>query len=233
MSQTHALYRLQRLDLEIDGRRKRAHEIIDLLDQDSELREAQKAVTTLQTQLQPKETRVTDLNLELQTVADNVKQLSARLYDRSVSNPKELEDIKNKIDERQRRREKLEHDLLETMLEIDDLKSTLMDATAHLNIIKTERASDHDALKAEFKHLKDELETLKSERTTAAQAVTKQNRVLYKELRAKRQGQAVAPMKGDSCTVCGVSQTTTLAQQVRQDQNIVFCSSCGRILVAL
>lgn len=233
MSQPHALYRLQRLDLAIDARRKRAHEIIALLDQDSELRDAQNAVADLQSQLHPKETQVTDLNLEIQTVADNVKQLSTRLYDRSMSNPKELEDIKNKLEERQRRHEKLEHDLLETMFETDELKSALADATTRLNSVKAERASDHDALKAEFKRLKNDLETLKEERTAAAQAVTKQYRALYKELRAKKQGQAVAVMKGDSCTVCGVSQTTTLAQKVRQDQDIVFCSSCGRILVAL
>lgn len=232
MSQTQALYRLQKLDLENDSKRKRAHEIIAILDQDSVLRKAKDAVDAVNSQLHPKESRAKDLNLEIQTVTDQSKQLSQRLYGNTVSNPKELEDIQNKIAERKRRREQLENDLLEVMIEVEDLQSQLAEATEQYQAVKAERASEHAQLKAELKTLKADIVELKTARKTAASDISKQNRVLYKELRTRKQGQPVAKLMGDSCAVCGVRQTTTLAQQVRQDQEIIFCSSCGRILVA-
>lgn len=232
MSQTQALYRLQKLDTQIDTRRKRAREILAILDQDTALREARAAVEALQERLAPLETRVSDLNLNIQTVSEQSQQLSTQLYDGSVSNPKELEDIQKKIAERKRRHEHLENQLLETMLEVDDVQSALADATAHLDSVKADRASEYDTLNAELQQLKVALAQLKADRKAVASEISRANRALYKDIRAKRQGLAVVSMKGDSCSACGVRQTTTLAQEVRQGDKIVQCVSCGRILVA-
>ena len=233
MSQTKAIYRLQQLDLAVQAQRARAHEIKDLIEQDSILRQAQASVDELESALRPKETQVKDLQLEMSSVSQQSKQLGDRLYGGSVANPKELEDIQQKIAERKRRHEQLENTMLELMLEVEQLQSTLDEATDQLEQVKAERASEHKALRAEFKTVKAELTTLKEQRKSAARDVSKDNFAFYKELRDRKQGHAVAELQGDSCAICGVRQTTTDAERVRQNEDIVLCTSCGRILVAV
>ncbi len=233
MSQTIALYRLQKKDLELDACRQRVREITETLEQDRILREAQAVVDALQADLRPQEAQHTDLNLKIQTVDAQTEQFSDRLYSGTVSNPKELEDIQNKIAERKRRREQLENELLETMIVVEDLQEQLQTATDHLAQVKAERAEQHQALTQELRRLKVESTQLKIERKKALREVAPENRDMYKALRTQKRGQAVATISGDSCSVCGVQQTTTIAQQVRQGQAVIMCASCGRILVTI
>lgn len=233
MSQNKILYRLQKLDLDIDVSTRRVREITAALEQDSALRQAQAAVTSLQEALRPQEARAADLNLELQTVADQTAQLTARLYGGQVTNPKELEDIQNKIAERKRRHASLENELLETMISIETLQASLAEASSHLREVEATSAAEHQALTEELQRLKQRLKTLKPERQQVARQVNPETLKLYDTLRASKQGRAVAVLNDDSCSVCRVGQTTAIVQQVRQGQELILCSSCGRILVAL
>lgn len=233
MSQAFALYRLQKVDSEIDMRRQRAAAIAKQLEQDSALREAIAAVETIEAELRPRQARAAELNLELQTVTTQAAQLSDQLYGGSVTNPKELADIQGKIAERNRRHAHLENLLLEVMIEQEDLQAALATATARLEQVRQEHASAHGSLTDELARIEAELMQLKEDRKAAAREITPENRELYKRLRALHQGQAVALLQDDICSGCGVSQTTTIVQRVRQGQELVRCGSCGRLLVAL
>jgi predicted nucleic acid-binding Zn-ribbon protein len=233
MSQPLALHRLQTLDLDIERHRTRIRDIATQLEQDAELRSAKAAVEAIQTALRPQETRINDLNLEIQTVSRQTKEFSDRLYGGSVSNPKELEDIQNKIAERKRRRTTLEDDLLETMIAVEELQEQLAGAEAHHSSVESAWTTEHAALSDESKQLKRELKALKAERADAESAVNAANLDLYQALRAEKRGQAVAVLQGEACSVCRVGQTSNIVQQIRQGDDIVRCSSCGRILVAV
>ncbi len=231
MSQSKTLYRLQQLDLELDACRSRIREITAVLEQDNELRKAQQAVNAIQDKLRPAEIHTTDLNLELQTVSTQSADLSKRLYSGKVSNPKELEDIQSKIAERKRRHAHLENELLETMITVEELQESLAKAQEQLSQVETERAALHKTLTGEMRQLKQKLKPLKAERQTTAGQITPENMELYETLRAKKQRIAVAALNGDMCSVCRVGQTSNIVQQVRQDQSLITCTSCGRILV--
>jgi predicted nucleic acid-binding Zn-ribbon protein len=233
MSQSRTLHRLQKLDLDIDAGVRRVHELTAALEQDRVLRQVQAEVTALQESLRPQQTRAADLNLELQAVADQTIQLSSRLYGGQVSNPKELEDIQNKIAERKRRHASVEDELLATMISIEELQASLAEASHHLHEVQAARAAERQKLTEELQHSKQELKTLKNERQDVTQQVDPETLKLYETLRGGKQGRAVAVLEGDSCSICRVGQTTNIVQQVRQDQDLILCSSCGRILVAL
>ncbi len=233
MSQAQALYRLQKLDLDLDSRRARAHEIMAALDQDGALRQARAAVRALEDKLTPQETHLTDLNLEIKSVVEQTQQLNQRLYGGAVTNPKELQDIEEKIAERERRREVLEDQVLETMLTLDELRAVLGTASDQLREVNASHTAGHEALSQELAQIKREIKQLKAARATLAPEINPDNLALYQELRTKKAGHAVAMLMNGSCSVCGVSQTTTLTQRARQDLGMVFCASCGRILVMM
>jgi predicted nucleic acid-binding Zn-ribbon protein len=217
MSQTRALYRLQKLDLELESRRARAREVTAALEDDGV----------------PQETRAADLSLEIKTVAEQTKQLNARLYGGTVNNPKELEDLQHKIAERQRRHAALEDALLETMIAVEELQEALSAARAHLQEVEQGWAATQAALKTELDRLKNEIRHLKADRQQLEQTISAEYLALYQNLRARKNGYAVAALEGDSCSICGVGQTTATVQQVRQGLELITCESCGRILIAL
>jgi predicted nucleic acid-binding Zn-ribbon protein len=233
MSQSRMLYQLQRTDLDIEARMRRVREIKALLQDDEALQRVHARVDGIQAELRPQETRVTDLTLELETVDSQAKQLSQRLYGGGVSNFKELEDIQDKIAERKRRHATLEDRMLETMIAVEELQASLAEANEELGRVEAEWASQTQALGEEHQRLRAEIKTLKAEREALAAQISAGNLDMYQQMRATKQGRAVASLKGDLCSGCGVGQTSNIVQAARQDQEIVLCASCGRILVAL
>lgn len=233
MSQTQALYRLQTIDLELEAQRKRLRAIKNQLSDDATLREAQASVETFQASLHPEEAQVKNLNLEIQTVNTQSKQFSDRLYSGAVTNPKELQDIQEKIAALKRRHADLENKLLEKMIVVEDLQTSLATAEEQLSAIEQQRAEEHGALRTEGREVQTAIKALKTDRENALQHVTPDTLALYDEMFSKKQGRVVSPLDGDACSICGVGQTTTLAQRVRQGQELIICSNCGRILIAL
>lgn len=231
MNQTRALYQLQQIDLQLDKRRRRLRDVTAALEQDTVLRQAQADVAAVQAALRPQETGVTNLNLEIQTVASQSTELTNRLYGGKVHNPKELQDLEDKIAELKRRRGSLEDALLETMIKIEELQGSLAAAQERLGQIENERSTELTSLTQEQKNLKRDIKALKIEREAAVQNVTADNLELYDTLRSTKQGQAVSTLDGEMCSYCRVGQTTTLVQRVRQGNELVLCYSCGRILV--
>jgi len=233
MSQAKVLYRLQKIDLAIETRRNRLREITTALEQDELLRKARAESTGLQAALRPQEAHAADLNLELQSITEQSRQLSDRLYSGKVGNPKELQDIEGKIAELKRRHADRENELLDTMLSVEDLQSSLVAATQRLNEAESNWTAQQKNLLDEQHRLKVEIKGLKTEREEAVKVIPEDLLTMYQTLRATKQGHAVALLNGEMCSYCRVSQTTTMVQKILRDQELLTCSSCGRILVAL
>lgn len=233
MSQLKMLFRLQKLDLEIETRRSRLREITAALQEDTRLRQVRAKVSAIQDQLRSQETNLTDLTLELQTVDTQTQDFSQRLYSGAVSNPKELEELQKKIAERKRRHITLENDLLETMIAVEDLQATLTEVSASLNQAEAEWKAGTQSLSDEQTRLKTEYKNLKAERDSVVSGIQPDHLELYQKLRAQKQGRAVAVLEGEMCSACRVGQTMNIVQKIRQGDEIVLCASCSRILIAL
>ena len=233
MSQTRVMYRLQKIDLELDAQRRRMREINAALEQDGGLGQARAEVATLQDALHKQETRSTDLNLEIKAITDQAAQLNDRLYGGRVNNPKELQDIEGKVAELKRRRATLENALLESMIKIEELQAALAEAADRLAQVESQRAAEEESLAEEKNRLKRSIKKLKVDRETVVRDLSDANLQIYETLRASKHGHAVAVLEGESCTSCGVRATANVVQQVRQDNELVYCTSCGRILIAL
>ena len=233
MSQTRALYRLQKLDLDLESRRSRVREVTAALEDDRALQTAQAEVAALEGQLRPQEARAADLTLEIKSVVEQTQQLNDRLYSGAVNNPKELEDIQHKIAERERRHAALEDSLLETMIASEELQVALDAAQERLRQAKAARVLVQETLGAELQQLKSEIKRLKADRERVASEISPEFIEVYQTLRPRKGGHAIALLEGECCSVCGVGQTTDTVQQVRQNLELITCESCGRILVAL
>jgi uncharacterized protein len=197
------------------------------------LTQAKAEVESINATLRSQETRATDLNLELKSVVTQTTELDARLYGGKVGNPKELRDIEHKIDELKRHQADLENTLLETMISIEELQASQQMAETHLGEVETEQAGRKENLTGEQIRLKHEIRALKTDREAILPQIGETTVALYQTLRATKQGHAVVLLKGETCSYCRVDQTSNVVQQVRQGKELVYCLSCGRILVAI
>lgn len=233
MNQAQALYHVQRIDLTLGKRRARLEEIERLLGTDKRVATAERALQKTEAALVPWRTRAQDLELEIKTLTTKTADVEQRLYGGTVTNPKELADMQAEVASLKRRRAKLEDDLLEAMIATEDGQESRAAAAQQLTEARTAWEADQGDLVGEREELRQAVTDLTRERATALAAVSEENQRLYAEMRKAKRGHVVAELIDNSCAVCGVAQTSTTAQQIRQGQDLVPCGNCGRILVQL
>lgn len=230
MNQAQALYHLQSFDHRISQIRTRLAAIDQLLGENTRVLAAEQTATSAEEAISPWRTRIKDLELEISSIVAKVNAVEQRLYGGKVSNPKELKDMQDEIDSLKRRRVKLEDDLLEAMISVESGQSSLVDARAELETVRAEWGADQSNLGAERAELQADLEALRAERGHLTAEIEPENLELYKRLFRSKNGQPVTRLLDTNCGACGVSQTTSAVQHIRQARELVFCSNCGRIL---
>jgi uncharacterized protein len=233
MSQSQLLYKLQEIDLNILQRQKRLNDIIRMMNEQDTVKQAQLAVETATQAVRPHETKAKDLDLQLQSVRSKRVGTEQRLYSGAVKNPKELNDMQNELDSLDRRIKTLDSDLLEALLYLDDAQDTLKQAKTSLDAITQEWEHNNQALLQEKQILEKEVAVYKTQREEALKPITPASLQTYTTLRPQKANQPIALLKGSTCGVCGIEQTSTLVQAASKGDALVSCQSCRRILVVL
>jgi len=224
------LYRLQQLDSERDAKHRRLEEIATVLKDDKALREARKRVEKAEQRARKWQTRQRDLELEIESLSEKMSRSEKRLYGGKVQNPKELADLQAEISSLKRRRQKMEDTLLEAMINREEAEDALTTARSHLRDVEARRAAEHEDLTAERRALRERLETLEQKRRQTASRIDPGRLSTYERIRELKGGQAVALIKGDGCSACGVAVAPSMVWRLREGE-LIQCDTCRRILV--
>ena len=226
------LYHLQALDSERDAKERRLAEVEAALGESEALTQARQASEDVQARVQKKGVHQRDLELEIQGVADKTKGSEQRLYSGTVKNPKELSDLQSEIESLRRRRQKLEDDLLEVMIERESLEEALEQAQAHLAQAQDEWSTQQADLLAEREELQARMAAIEEERAGVLPAIDAVDLATYQNLRRRKGGLAVAEVSGGVCGGCGVQISSSLEWELREG-GPVQCGNCERIVVQL
>ena len=234
MNHLQALYRLQTIETALDDAKERLAEIEIALMSDERLNAAQANLEGVQADQTKAEATVNDLSLELESLDQKRAEAETLLYSGQITNPREVDDKKQEVESLGRRREVLDEDLTSARNQLSGLGEALTEAQSQLADTQTlvaeaneELVTEQDTLRKQMaewlRKRKDLLKRIKAADTTYYK--------MYKHVKAKKGGVAVARLEGDMCSVCHSQQTITVEQQVRQANDLVNCSNCGRILV--
>jgi predicted nucleic acid-binding Zn-ribbon protein len=230
MARGEDLYHLQQLDSEWDARQRRLADIEAGLKDDRELRDARQALETAEKRAQKWYVKQRDLELEIQSLSDKMSRSEKRLYGGKVKNPKELADLQAEIASLKRRRQKLEDILLEAMIEREQAEETRDEADATLDKAASLWSTRQADLTAEREELGQRLEKIQQERETVMPRIEAAVLATYESLREQKGGQAVALVRDDTCTGCGVAISPSAEWRLRQGE-MCHCDTCRRILV--
>ena len=230
MSESLNLFRLQKLDTEIDQTKARLNKIERALSDDRRLTSAKKKYE--KAQQVTKDVRINLRQIEDKVEAQRIKRKTtqASLFSGKIKNPKELQDLQMESEALQRYILQLEDEQLETMIAFESAEENLTAAEQNLKQINGLIIEENAALVGEKTKLKEDLSKLLRERDAVIQAIPHKNQALYNLLRERNRGVAVTNVSDGDCSICGQAITPGDLQAIRGSNTLVFCPSCGRIL---
>jgi len=222
------LYQLQEVDLEIESKERTLSQIA------SQLGESQ-AVVRVQNQLQLEQQRLEELRhkqhsveWEIDDLVTKVAAAEETLFSGRIKNPKELTNLQHEVEALKAKRDQLEEKALEIMDQVEQSETSVAKINNQLETLKAEWQRQQQQLSDEMERLKAILSDLRQKWQLLSEEIEPQAIGFYQELR-KEKGTAVARVEQGICRGCRISLPTTDLQRVRGD-NLVQCSSCGRIL---
>ena len=231
MPKIETLLELQDTDSAVDRLTKRLTEIKAGLHETDQLSAARQAVHRAAQLVAVRRTARQDLDLADATVDDKIQRAEKRLYSGLVKNPKELLDLQNDISSLNRQKAKLDEQLFNAMLQLEEAETAAQQHTADL--AQTEAAWQHSQadLIAEQAQLEANLSGRRRDQAAARAQLPAVDLALYDQLRRRKAGVAVVELKGQLCGGCGVRVTASVTQQVGQGDQYGRCGNCERILV--
>ena len=231
MPKTETLLELQDTDSVIDRVTKRLTEITAGLHETAQLRAARQAVYRAAQLVAVRRTARQDLDLADATVDDKIQLAEKRLYSGLVKNPKELLDLQNDISSLNRQKAKLDEQLFNAMLQLEEAETAAQHHAADLAHIEAAWQHSQSDLIAEQAQLEASLSGQHRDQAAARAQLTAVDLALYDQLRRRKAGVAVVELKGQLCGGCGVRVTASVTQQVSQGDQYGRCGNCERILV--
>jgi hypothetical protein len=230
MSESLNLFRLQKLDTEIDQVKSRLDAIERSLSDDRRLKTAHKNLEKTQSNL--RQLRIKLNQIEDKVEAQRLKRKTSQtlLFSGKVKNPKELQDLQMESEALKRYIAQLEDEQLEAMIDYEIAEEEFKNAEGHYNQIKAQLIQENASLRGEQSKLIDTLNRVLREKDIVIKSISEQNQLLYNQLRERKRGIAVATVFDGGCGLCGQVLTPADLLAVRSSIGLIFCSSCGRIL---
>lgn len=230
MSQPLRLYRLQQIDSQFDQVHSRLREIEIALSENALLLQAQEEANNKEEYLKSARNSLRRSEENVQDQRIKIEETETTLYGGKLRNPKELQDLQNESASLKRYLTVLEDRQLEAMLIVEEAEAAYKQASITLYEVRAKVIEQQAGLKGEQSNLIKTIERLATERQAALKSIVPEDLQLYDQLRTQRRGLAVAKVVDKSCTACGATLTAALVQSASSSNQIIRCSSCGRIL---
>lgn len=232
MNEILHLFRLQKIDSQLDQIESRLAEITRIFESDESLQQAENRVKEnlaildqAKRNLHVRENAVEAQKIKLETD-------EASLYSNLIRNPKELQDLQNKVASLKRHLSTLEDLQLEAMLEVEEAEKVLQIVLVDQTNVQATFTVQKAGLLGERAQLLRNQERLITEREAITATISIENQQLYARLRKQKRGVAVSSVNEGACTACGAVLRPAEIQEARSALQNAYCSSCGRILYA-
>ena len=232
MNQVFLLYRIQQIDTQIDQAAASLAEVNRLLAGDETVRQARQSVEEAGLALRQSQQALKQTEFAVKEQQIKIGQSEANLYGGRIRNPKELQDLQKEITSLKKHLAVLEDQQLEAMMALEEAEARNQTAQGTLVQAQGAFAEKSSAWLGQKEHFTRTLDRLQAERDAALTLASKESLQVYEGLRKRKSGVAVTTVKEGSCSVCGANIRPAELQAARAAQDLVYCSSCGRILYA-
>lgn len=168
---------------------------------------------------------------EIDGLVARVEREEGRLYDGSVSLPKELATLQQEIASLRSRLSNVEDTELELLDSLEEAEAQREEARAALDREQAAWSEKRERLGAVVKRIEGEVTATTAERDACRGRISAPLVAQYEDLRRRRSGVAVAHMQGNTCTACRVSVPPSARKRALDRETPALCPNCERILV--
>lgn len=226
------LKELQVTDLRLDALRAEVEGIAAALADHGEIEAARRTLDTLTKSQEQTSASLRDAELVLATLTDEVEQKSKRLYSGSVVSSRELEALQADISQLMQQRSVREETALQAMVVAEEAQTARHAQQEHLESLESTLAHKQKEFGARLQELEREIPEQEQARAALLAQVDTALVTIYGSLRARLGGQVLVPVSQGRCTFCHIALPDTQLRRTQQNQEIVYCDSCARLLFA-
>ena len=226
------LYDLQLLDWEIQQREEELSEVQSSISDDSRRIQARQRLSALEARLGELGPATRQSERAVQEIEQRISNLDNRMYDGSVTNPREFEALQEERANQVRNQGDEEDRLLEFMVEIEETEEVRDRAKAVFEQIDAERRRELGTLSARQDELTSDLPDLREQRQEMSTEYPPNVMAVYETVRRTRGGQGAALIdQRGLCQGCRLLIPNAELSRARSGEGIVQCGSCTRILI--
>lgn len=228
--QIDLLFELQQTDATIDDATRRLAGLDDGAAKRRELDSGRAQLEEIGTTLEKTTTAQLDKELELESTEQERSEKWSRAYGGTVSDPKELASLEKKIQELDRRKDKLEDTLLELYDGIEERTAQAQQQRETVARLEDELAAIEQTFEETSAELSGVVAGAQERRAGIVSQLDADLVQMYENIREKNAGLAVVAVNERLCTGCRVSISILILDQLEQGRKIVRCENCRRIL---
>lgn len=238
MTDPAGLLDVQRLDNALDQLRYRHEHLPErqaIADLDVELDRFAAARSKTEADREALRRQQRNLETEAGDIEAKAASLDTKLYDGSVTSPKEASALGEEIAGLKARQSELEDRSIELLMEIEPLDELLVQAEAAAGEIEAKRTAHQEALEEAVSEIEGEITQLESERAVAASGVSDEDLEHYRKLRITYGPDAVVKFDPANNGGCPVAMSAVELDRWKHlpDGTCEPCADCGRLILKL
>ena len=229
-SQMGLLRELQSLDLYID----RLHQEVAELDRGERLRakieRSRQRLEDVKARYQEIHAEAIDQELRLQAFDERLRRAEADLYSGRITNPRELQLLQREIEQAKQSREEMEVEMLRIWERMETMKNDIDEAERDLEYAERVYQAQMEEFHQRKAALEAEIEFHLKERAKLTEQIDPNVLARYEQLRQRLGGTAVAVVEQKACSVCHTLLTPYILKRLQNEDALITCESCGRLL---
>jgi uncharacterized protein len=224
------LFQLQQLDLELDRLTTEYQAIIHSLQENAKLQKLRSDYEIAQEEWQSSLQTQKDAEWTLEDLNNRLQQQEQRLYNGSVTHPKDLQSLQQEVQRLRAQQNRQEEHLLEVIDTTESLQEITQQKLTGFQQSQDRWQEESAVLTARGEQIKEQQRQLGVKREKIVASLNGDLVKRYETMRRTKQGRAVSKVEQNSCQWCRVILTPSELQHVRINSNLQTCTNCGRIL---
>lgn len=174
--------------------------------------------------------RLNMAELKSKELDSEIRALEERIYSGEVQTVKELNKLQTKQDNLKKMLDQVDSDALNLMQQLEDLIQSIPKEKQMITKLKREHNEKRLKVKQELDKINEEIAHLSVKVKEYKSKIP--NDIMAKYLKIKEnKRQPICLIVDGKCNGCRTYVSVMVAQEVNRHEKIVYCESCGRILI--
>ncbi len=225
-----ALYELQRIEsqaLELERSGKAIPQEIQELEASVEVLRSE--LGQMRAEADEKRTEQRELEAQASEETNKHRQWKRRLNE--IKAPREFQALSREIELGERQVRRFEDSVMELMAELEEKEKLIDTKSTALKQCESEVGDRVGTLKSSLEEIARDAEKIRSGRREILDQLPKSLARKFEQIRARRNGIAVALVEGGACAGCNVKLRPQLVVEILRYTSIEQCPLCNRVLV--